>query len=82
MPLLKDAALWTVVPGGIYFVPADSPHSISYFDLSTLRVRRVTAVDRDFNSANGGLSVSPDGHWILYSQVDDLNSDIMLVNYH
>jgi Tol biopolymer transport system component len=82
MPLLKDAALWTVVPGGIYFVPADSPHSIRYFDLSTRRVRRVTEVDRNFNSANGGLSVSPDGRWILYSQVDDVNSDIMLVYRH
>jgi Tol biopolymer transport system component/DNA-binding winged helix-turn-helix (wHTH) protein len=81
MPLLKDAALWTVVPGGIYFVPADSPHSIRYFDLSTRRVHRITEVDRDFNSANGGLSVSPDGRWILYSQVDDVNSDIMLVNH-
>lgn len=81
MPLLKDAALWTVVPGGIYFVPADSPHSIRYFDLSTRRVRRVTEVDRDFNSANGGLSVSPDGRWILYSQVDDVNSDIVLVDH-
>jgi Tol biopolymer transport system component len=82
MPLLKDAALWTVVvPGGIYVVPADSPHSIRYFDLSTRRVRRVMEVDRDFNSANGGLSVSPDGRWILYSQVDDVNSDIMLVDY-
>ena len=81
MPLLKDAALWTVVPGGIYFVPADSPHSIRYFDLSTRRFRRVTEVDRDFNSANGGLSVSPDGRWILYSQVDDVNSDIVLVDH-
>lgn len=81
MPLLKDADLWTVVPGGIYFVPADSPHSIHYFDLSSRRVRRVAEVDRDFNSANGGLSVSPDGRWILYSQVDDVNSDIMLVDH-
>lgn len=81
MPLLKDAALWTVVPGGIYFVPADSPHSIRYFDLSTRRVRQVTEVDRDFNSVNGGLSVSPEGRWILYSQVDDVNSDIMLVDH-
>jgi len=81
MPLLKDAALWTVVPGGIYFVPADAARSICYFDFSTRRVRRITEVDRDFNSANGGLSVSPDGRWILYSQVDEVNSDIMLVDH-
>lgn len=81
MPLLKDAGLWTVVSGGIYFVPAEAPHSICYFDLSTRHVRRITEVDRDFNSMNGGMSVSPDGRWILYSQVDDVNSDIMLVDH-
>jgi Tol biopolymer transport system component/DNA-binding winged helix-turn-helix (wHTH) protein len=81
MPLLKDAALWTVVPGGIYFVPADAPHSICYFDFSIRQVRRIMDVDRDFSSMNGGLSVSPDGHWILYSQMDDVNSDIMLVDH-
>jgi Tol biopolymer transport system component/DNA-binding winged helix-turn-helix (wHTH) protein len=81
MPLLKDASLWTVVPGGIYFVPADMPYSICYFDFSARKVRRVTNVARDFNSGNGGLSVSPDGHWLLYSQVDEVNSDIMLVDH-
>jgi Tol biopolymer transport system component/DNA-binding winged helix-turn-helix (wHTH) protein len=81
MPLLKDPGLWTVVPGGIYFVPAEAPHSICYFDLSTRHIRRITEVDRDFNSINGGMSVSPDGRWILYSQVDDVNSDIMLVDH-
>jgi len=80
MPLLKDAALWTVVPGGIYFVPADAPHSISYFDFSTRHVRRITHADRDFSPMNGGLSVSPDGSWILYSQIDEVRSDIMLVD--
>ncbi len=81
MPLLKDSGLWTVVPGGIYFVPAEASHSICYFDLSTRHVRRIMEVDRDFNSMNGGMSVSPDGRWILYSQVDDVNSDIMLVDH-
>jgi hypothetical protein len=81
MPLLKDAALWTVVPRGIYFVPADAPHSICYFDFSTRQVRRIMDVGRDFSTMNGGLSVSPDGRWILYSQIDEVNGDIMLVDH-
>lgn len=81
MPLLKDAALWTVVPGGIYFVPTDAPRSICYFDFATKQVRRIMDVDGDLNSRNGGLSVSPDGHWVLYSQVDDVSSDIMVVDH-
>ena len=81
LPLLKDAALWTVVPQGIYFVPADAPRSICYFDFDTKHVRRIMDVDGDLNSRNGGLSVSPDGRWILYSQVDDVSSDVMLVEH-
>lgn len=36
-------------------------------------------VERD--SHNGGLSVWPDGRWMLYSQVDEVNSDIMVVDH-
>jgi hypothetical protein len=72
-------ALWTLSPGGIYFVPADAPRSLRYFDFATKEVRNVFEVDNDFGS---GLSLSPDGRWIMYSQVGDVNSDIMLVeNY-
>jgi hypothetical protein len=28
---------------------------------------------------NAGFSVSPDGRWLLYAQVDQSNSNIMLV---
>jgi Tol biopolymer transport system component len=81
MPALKDASLWTLVENGIYFVPADEPLSICYLDFASRRVRHVANVARDFNPVNGGLSVSADGHWILYSQIDETNSDIVLVDH-
>jgi len=68
---------WTVVRDGIYFVPADAPRSMRFFDFSTRQIRPVFEGQRDFN---GDLSVSPDGRWIMYSQLGDVNSDIMLVN--
>jgi Tol biopolymer transport system component/DNA-binding winged helix-turn-helix (wHTH) protein len=80
MPGVFDASEWTVVPRGIYFVPADSPKSIRYFDFATKQVRQIFEVDKDFDDS---LSVSPDGHWILYTQADPDNADIMLVeNFH
>jgi Tol biopolymer transport system component len=52
--------------------------SISYFDFKTKQTRTVLALDKRFFR---GLSVSPDGRWILYSQLDEENSDIMLVDH-
>jgi serine/threonine protein kinase/Tol biopolymer transport system component len=77
LPRLSDSGLWTLSPSGIYFVPADSPRSLRFFDFSTRQIRPIFEVEKDLDS---GLSVSPDGRWILYSQVDE-NSDIMLVEH-
>jgi Tol biopolymer transport system component len=77
MPAL-DASEWTVVPQGIYFVPAEAPRSVRYFDFATKQVRQIFEVEKDFEDS---LSVSPDGRWILYTQVDDYNTDIMLVDH-
>jgi Tol biopolymer transport system component len=78
MPRLWNTNNWTVVPGGIYFAPAESPKSIHYLDFKSKRTHQIFEVDKDFGT---GLSVSTDGHWILYSQVDEEKSDIMLVEH-
>jgi Tol biopolymer transport system component len=78
MPRIREAELWTLFRAGIYFVPADAPRSVRYFDFATGQVNPIFEVDKDFGP---GLSVSPDGRWILYSQVGDVNSDIMLVDH-
>jgi hypothetical protein len=46
-----------VVPRGLYFVPVKT---IWFFDRATGRIRE-----------DNGLSVSPDGNYILYNQIED-----------
>jgi Tol biopolymer transport system component/DNA-binding winged helix-turn-helix (wHTH) protein len=77
LPLVRDASFWALSPDGIYFVPAEAPRSLRYYDFASKQIRPIFELDNDFYS---GLSVSPDGRWILYSQ-QDVNSDIMLVDH-
>ena len=60
----------------ILFLPR-RPDLLRYFDFASKQIRPIFEVDKDFGS---GLSVSPDGRWILYSLVD-VNGDIMLVDH-
>jgi hypothetical protein len=78
LPRVRDSKLWALFPGGIYFVPAEAPRSVRYFDFASKQIRPIFEVDKDFGD---GLSVSSDGRWIMYSQVADVNSDIMLVEH-
>jgi Tol biopolymer transport system component/DNA-binding winged helix-turn-helix (wHTH) protein len=78
LPLVSQAGLWALSPGGIYFVPADAPRSLRYFDFATRQLRPIFDLNNYFGS---GLSVSPDGRWIIYSEITDVNSDIMLVDH-
>jgi Tol biopolymer transport system component/DNA-binding winged helix-turn-helix (wHTH) protein len=75
LPRVSNSGVWALSSGGIYFVPAEAPRSLRYFDFATRQVRPIFEVDKFFGS---GLSVSPDGRSILYSLVGDVNSDIML----
>ena len=78
LPRLSNYSLWTLSPGGVYFVPAEAPRSVRYLDFATRQIRSIFEVDKDFARH---LSLSPDGRWILYSQIDDASGDIMLVDH-
>jgi Tol biopolymer transport system component len=84
VPELAEAArwrYWSMNNSGIYFVPAKtSPHPvIKFFDFGSRRVRQIATLEKMPVDGLPGLSVSPDGQWILYAQVDQDVSNIMLV---
>jgi WD40-like Beta Propeller Repeat len=76
-PKVFDEAQWTLAANGIYFAPHDNPRSICFFDFATRQTRQIFKADKDLAE---GMSVSPDGRYMLYSQIDESNADIMLVN--
>ena len=72
---------WAVVDEGIYFVNAESKQHpvIEFFSFATRRVRQIFVMEKEASQWNPGFAISPDGRWILYTQVDQSDSNIMLV---
>jgi Tol biopolymer transport system component/tRNA A-37 threonylcarbamoyl transferase component Bud32 len=69
---------YVVTSQGIYFTTVSGGnHSLDYLDLSTRKVRRLLRTNRP---AGLGLTVSPDGRWLLYSQTDAFDADLILVD--
>jgi Tol biopolymer transport system component len=67
--------------GGIYFVPsATSGSSIQFLDLNTNQIATVAGFEGRLNNGEvGGLALSPDGKWLLYTKRDERGSELMLV---
>ena len=71
---------WRVAPGGIYFIDGSTtPAVVKFFDLATGRVKTITTLDLGYSHPALGFDVSPDGQWILFKRVDQVASDIMVV---
>jgi Tol biopolymer transport system component/serine/threonine protein kinase len=74
---------WALAGGGIYFLQREEieGQGVRYFlrflDLTTRRERLVMPLPR--RPFNAGLDIAPDGTHFLYTQVDQSDSDIMLV---
>jgi hypothetical protein len=79
--VLESLSYWSnfaVVPQGIFFIPSDSTggRSVQFLSFATGNVVRVATIQKPVYV---GLAVSPDGRSILYSQIDQAGSDLMLV---
>ena len=69
-----------LVEEGIYFIAKPGPdglHFIRFFDFATEETTLVAPVEHP--QPQSGLTVSPDGQSILYSERDPSGSDIMLI---
>jgi eukaryotic-like serine/threonine-protein kinase len=70
---------FSVTKDGVYFVfqPDSKGHYvIRLLKTSTGEIQTIASIE---NPVRNGLSVSPDGRWILYPKLDQEGSDLMLV---
>jgi Tol biopolymer transport system component len=72
---------FVVVDAGIYFISTPAAgaasSSINFLSFATGKIRPVATTDS--RAGGGGLTLSPDGRWILYAQLDQSASELMLV---
>ena len=78
---VRHFSWWAIAADGIYFVDASTtPALVKFFDFATQRRKAITSVDFGYGYPVGpSFDLSTDGQWILFTRVDEVNSDIMLV---
>jgi eukaryotic-like serine/threonine-protein kinase len=71
---------WALAEKGIYYVnPMASPRPIIEFTpFNSTRSTPVATIEKELQLVYPSLAVSPDGHTLLYVQVDSFESDIMI----
>jgi hypothetical protein len=72
---------WALGDKGIYFATAEVPARplIEFHSFATGHVTLVCKLDKPIPQGQPGLSISPDGRWLLFTQRDQISSDIMLM---
>jgi hypothetical protein len=70
---------WAVVDKGIYYLDTTAKPAIAFFDVNARRTSRVFELENRPATQAPGLAVSPTSGTILYTQLDALSRDIMLV---
>ncbi|MCI0525068.1 MAG: DPP IV N-terminal domain-containing protein, partial [Acidobacteria bacterium] len=71
---------WAVTEKGIYFTTTETPDRplIEFFSFATGKVTTVATLAKTIYPISG-LAVSPDGRWLIWPQLDQVGSDIMLM---
>ena len=71
---------WAVVKNGVYYLETTGKPAIAFFDFTTQRIRKVFELENRPAREATGITVSQDGGTILYTQLDALSRDIVLVD--
>lgn len=78
--LPNPSRLWAAGADRIYFIERSREKAeMMAFDLKTRQTAPVAELSSSLRSAQG-MSLSPDGHSLLYDQVDHIDSDILLID--
>jgi Tol biopolymer transport system component len=81
MPELNGDESWTATEHGIYYTSSSTKTpTVNYYDFATRTVQRLCTLPQS-RAQGGGVSVSPDGHWLLFTQTDDAQSDVMIARH-
>ncbi len=70
---------WAMLNQGIYFASPTPRPGIQFFSFATRRVTAIAVLEKPPIFGMPGLAVSPDGRWILHTQLDQSVNDILLV---
>jgi Tol biopolymer transport system component/DNA-binding winged helix-turn-helix (wHTH) protein len=74
---IRSGGSWVPGQDGIYFI--EPAGRIAYHRFATGTTTPIVTIAGDLRLHNPSLALSPDGRWLLYSQVDRSGADIVLV---
>jgi len=69
--------MYWVTELGIYFVPNANRNTIQFLRFSTGKIEKIVELGKQ---AWFGLTVSPDGRWLVYTEIEQTGSNLMLVD--
>jgi Tol biopolymer transport system component/DNA-binding winged helix-turn-helix (wHTH) protein len=80
LPVADSSVAWWPSGNGLYFISAPAATSqIEYLDIATGKRRLVYTLPKHALDWVGGLAVSSDGKWLLFTQVDEQKADLYLL---
>ncbi len=82
MPEAGYWGFWAPVKGGIYYLDTSASPTLEFLDPNTHEIKHILDLHAPA-AQTPGMGISPDGKTLLYTQIDQTNSEIDLVeNFH